>query len=45
MVGNIKILLNGTYNKTFPLYAKNEELVHTISGNLVHYNKENDECK
>ena len=44
-VGSKKDLFKGAINKCFPLHQKNEELVHTISGNLVHFNRETEECK
>jgi hypothetical protein len=42
IVGNIRDIYKGTINKSFPLSAPNEELIHTISGNLVQFNREMD---
>ncbi len=42
MVGNKKDLFKGAINKFFPLLKPNELLVHTISGNIVEFNKETD---
>jgi hypothetical protein len=42
IVGSIRDIYKGTINKSFPLSALNEELIHTISGNLVQFNRDMD---
>lgn len=43
-MGNIKNLYKGAINKIFPLQREHEELIHTISGNLVYFDREKDLC-
>ena len=38
-------LLKGTIVKSFPLKNEEEQLIKTISGNLLHYNKKSLEIK
>jgi hypothetical protein len=38
-VGNIKDLYKGATTKIFPMEHNGEELIHTISGNLVYFNR------
>jgi hypothetical protein len=38
-------MLKGATNKVFPTEKAGEELIHSISGNLVLFNRENDHCK
>jgi hypothetical protein len=45
VVGNIRDLLKGATNKAFPLRAEGEELVHSISGNLVLFHRPLDLCR
>jgi hypothetical protein len=45
VVGNIRHTLKGATNKTFPMQPEGEELVHTISGNMVLFQRETDQCK
>ena len=45
IVGDSGTLLKAAVLKVFPLDHKEEELVHTISGFLVHYNKVSKTCK
>lgn len=45
VVGKSTDLLKGMVNKSFQLRDKNEELINTISGNLVHFNRESSEYK
>jgi hypothetical protein len=42
VVGNIRDTLKGATNKVFPMQADGDELVHTISGNLVLFHRPND---
>jgi len=44
LVGNIRDLYKGATCKIFPMAVEHEELIHTISGNLVHFNVDNDQC-
>jgi hypothetical protein len=41
IVGNINDLYKGATTKIFPM-DNGEELVHTVSGNLVHFNRGRD---
>ena len=45
LTGDPLDLLKGTLSKSFQLKNKNEELINTISGNLVLYNKNTVEFK
>lgn len=45
VVGNIRDTLKGATNKVFPLQAEGEELVHSISGNMVLFNRPHDQTK
>lgn len=45
IVGESGTLLKAAVLKVFPLDHKEEELVHTISGYLVHYNRVSKTCK
>jgi hypothetical protein len=45
VVGNIRDLYKGATNKIFPMEYQGDELIHTISGNLVHFNRERDEFR
>ncbi len=38
-MGDLRELLKGTITKVFPLKNPEEDLVRTVSGNLVIYNK------
>ena len=43
VIGQIRDLYKGPTCKTFPLTVPHEELIHTISGNLLHFNRESDQ--
>lgn len=45
VTGKSSDLLKGMVNKSFQLRQKNEELINTISGNLVHFSRHNSEYK
>jgi hypothetical protein len=45
VVGNIRDMLKGATNKVFPMQNEGEELVHSISGNMVLFNRPQDHCK
>ena len=42
VVGNIRDTLKGATNKVFPMQPEREELIHTISGNMVLFQRETD---
>lgn len=44
LVGNIRDIYKGAICKVFPMNLPHEELIHTVSGNLVHFNRETDQC-
>lgn len=44
-MGNIRDTLKGATNKSFPMENPSEELIHSISGNLVLFSREHDLCK
>lgn len=45
VTGKSTDLLKGMINKSFQLKEKNEELINTISGNLVHFSRNSSECQ
>jgi hypothetical protein len=45
VVGNIRDMLKGATNKVFPMENPNDELIHSISGNLVLFSRDHDHCK
>lgn len=44
LVGNIRDSYKGAITKVFPMAAPHEELIHTVSNNLVHFNTDTDSC-
>ena len=45
IVGNACELLKGTTSKSFDLKTKSEQVIDTISGNLLIFNKETSQMK
>jgi hypothetical protein len=44
LVGHIRDIYKGAICKVFTMSVGHEELIHTISGNLVHFNRDNDQA-
>jgi hypothetical protein len=44
LIADAKKLLKGAIKKSFPLNKPNHELIHTISENLIEYDRELNEC-
>ena len=44
LVGEIRNIYKGAICKIFPMEKGHEELIHTVSGNLVHFNRDTDQC-